>query len=320
MEKSFKWVSDTPSMVSTSAPGKLILFGEHAVVFGEPATAVAIDRRLRCRVKEGAAYTVNGIPLSEESQPYISTVIAHRWRGRPLTIETESEIPSGSGLGSSAAVSVAMTAAIGAMSGGLHEEEVAEAAFEVESEVQGRASPIDTSVCTHGHGIFVDRSRGERCLWRIRRDTRQWYVHHLDVPRMTFVIGHTGIKAATGPLVARVSRFVERSSFAREVICEIGELSSVGVEAIMRGERERLGALMNRNQKLLAILGVSSPELDRLIGAALPHSYGAKLTGAGGGGSMVALTDEVEKVCQAIERCGGRAMVAHTGARGVTLD
>jgi mevalonate kinase len=306
--------------VVASAPGKVILLGEHAVVFGQPAIAVAIDHRLQCSLTASDTYTLNGHPLNERTHAYVSLAATRFWNGGPLAIETTSEFPSGSGLGSSAAVSVAALGAIESLQGRMNPKNVARDAFEIESRVQGRASPIDTSTSAHGSGIFVNRTKGNDLIWEMAKDTRHWYIHHLDVPQLSMVVGFTGISAATGPLVAKVKRFADKSNFAREIIEEIGQLTIEGREALRRNDPVKLGSLMTRDQKLLAILGVSCPALDDLIDAALPLSYGAKLTGAGGGGSMVALTDRPDQVAEAIRSKGGYPIKVKTGVPGVRLE
>jgi len=238
-----------------------------------------------------------------------------------LALETSSEFPSGSGLGSSAAVTTATLAALQVASGKeLVQEGIANQAFLVESEVQGRASPIDTSTVTHGEGILVDRIPGPGLLWHISRDVREWYIHHCAVPKMTMVVGFTGISASTGPLVAKVKRYVDHSGFAREVVEEIGGLTVEGVRCLRSQDLVGLGALMTKDHRLLAILGVSCGALDKLVEAALPYSYGAKLTGAGGGGSMIALTDRPNDVVDAIRKKGGTPFIVHSGVPGVKKE
>jgi len=308
-------------MVIASAPGKIILLGEHAVVFGQPAVALAIDLRLRCRVAPSKAHTLNGAPLSERSHPYIFSALQQAWKGAGLSVETSSMLPSGSGMGSSAAVTVAFLATLAQASGQeLQQRTLANQAFEVESQVQGRASPIDTSASTHGEGIFVSGRGGEELLWHIQRDTREWFIHHCDVPRLSIVVGFTGINAPTGPLVAKVKRYTDHTTFARDIIEEIGQVTMEGMKCLKANDLSGLGALMTRDHKLLAILGVSHPRLDKLVQASLPYSYGAKLTGAGGGGSMIALTDHPEMVAEAIKRKGGVPFLVKTGVPGVRID
>ncbi len=307
-------------MVVTSAPGKVILLGEHAVVFGRPAIALAIGLRSRCRAQiiDDHIGSVDRIGVQHGS--YISTAIHCSWDGGPLDIEIQSQLPSGSGLGSSAAVTVATLGAIASLKGEFDEETIARQAFEVESVVQGRASPIDTSVSAHGKGIFISSERGSDLLWHISKDTRNWYIHDCEVPDMTLVVGFTGNKAPTGPLVAKVKRYVDHTRFAREIIDEIGDITLEGLQRMRSGDVEGLGRLMNRNHGLLAILGVCTPPLQKLVDAALPHSYGAKLTGAGGGGSMIALTDAPEKVAEAIKGRGGIPFIVGTGVEGVKVE
>jgi mevalonate kinase len=306
--------------VVASAPGKVILLGEHAVVFGQPAIAVAIDQRLLCSITPSDSFTLNGHPLNERTHAYVGVATSMFWKGGPLAIETTSEFPSGSGLGSSAAVSVAALGAIEAMQGQLEVKNVARNAFEIESLVQGRASPIDTSTSAHGKGIFVNNVKGDDFIWELAKDTRHWDIHHCEVPELNLVVGFTGISAATGPLVAKVKRFADKSRFAREVIEEIGQLTIEGREALRHNDPVKLGSLMTRDQKLLAILGVSCQALDDLIDASLPLSYGAKLTGAGGGGSMVALTDRPDQVAEVIRSKGGYPIKVRTGVPGVTIE
>ncbi|NLI74324.1 MAG: mevalonate kinase [Euryarchaeota archaeon] len=304
-------------MPVVSAPGKMILLGEHAVVFGKPAIAIGIDMRMTCTVVEAGQNMVNGHPLDDRYHSYLATAIKEYWVGEPLDITLESDIPSGSGLGSSAALVVSLLGAMAVMRGGIDEEAIAKAAFDVESTVQGRASPLDTSTSAHGQGVFIDSVPGDQLLWHVEKDSRQWYVHHCAVPDLTFVVGFTGIRAPTGPLVAKVKRFFDRTRFARDIIDEIGTITEDGAKCLQNRDTVSLGELMTRDHNLLTILGVSSPELQRLVDASMPYSYGAKLTGAGGGGSMIALTDNPEKVAEVISRRGGIPYVVRTDVDGV---
>jgi mevalonate kinase len=305
----------------SSAPGKIILLGEHAVVYGKPAISMAIGLRLRLSARRSDALTLNGNLLSARYHTYLSNVVHRNWAGGGLAIETDSTLPSGSGLGSSAAVTVSALHAVKQLTGGpISEEALAREAFAVESEAQGRASPIDTSTVTHGRALFIDSTPGEGLLWRFENEGREWNVHECPVPEMTFVIGYTRISAPTAPLVAKVRRYYEKSGFAREIVDEIAETTLDGREMLRRADLESLGRLMTRDHRLLTILGVSCPQLDKLVAASLPHSYGAKLTGAGGGGSMIALTDEPQKVAAAIEERGGTAFIVGTSVPGVRKE
>jgi len=304
-------------MTKCSAPGKMILFGEHAVVFGKPALALAIDLRISAEMTRSAQYSVNGHAMKKKHHSYISAALDQAWGGPPININTASMIPSGSGLGSSAAVTVSCVAAMLLEKGKLDLEDVARRAFEVENRVQGRASPTDTSTSTHGQGVLVSPEKLDGFLWRIEKGERSWNMHHCAVPTLQFVVGYTGIHAATGPLVAKVKKFVELDTDAKGNVDRIGEVVLEGVEALKRADKRKLGLLMQENHGLLNDLGVGHPALEALVNASKGLSYGAKLTGAGGGGSMIALTDEPKKLASAMRDAGGEPILIGVGCEGV---
>ncbi|MCL2147967.1 MAG: mevalonate kinase [Methanomassiliicoccaceae archaeon] len=303
---------------SASAPGKFVILGEHAVVYGKPAVAVAINRRFYIRARRNDDFRINGESTDLRFNPHIR-YIAGRNDMIPVSVHMDSKIPTGSGLGSSAALSVAFSAAMRVLCGrSMGREEIAKEAFEAECYCQGRGSPMDTSASANGGGVALNApDAGGSHLWDIDRDGVSWSVSGIDVPPMTFVIGCTGIKAATGPLVERVRKYKDGNRFASDIVEEIGQVTLEGIDALRAGDAECLGRLMTKDHKLLSILGVSSNELNKMVNASLPHAYGAKLTGAGGGGCMVALTDQPDIVCEAISSRGGFPFVVKTGVEGV---
>ncbi|MCL2712734.1 MAG: mevalonate kinase [Methanomassiliicoccaceae archaeon] len=306
--------------ISASAPGKVILLGEHAVVYGKPAVALAIDRRIKCTLSPAAETTVNGRSYDPSKHPYLDHMI--NLFSRPVRIETEGSVPPGSGLGSSAALSVSFLKALnGVMGNDIDNERLANDAFITEYTVQGRASPLDTSASTHGMGIVVNgpEDSGEH-LWDISKNESKWSVRDIRIPEMTLVVGYTGIHAATGPLVEKVRRYKDKCGFAKDVINDIGNLTIEGIGALKKNDIVRLGNLMTQDHRSLSILGVSCNELNKLVNASLEYSYGAKLTGAGGGGSMIALTDRPEKVCEAISLHGGTPFIVRTGVDGARKE
>lgn len=299
-----------------SAPGKVILFGEHAVVFGEPAIAAALNLRTGVLAEDSASNMLNGIPLHGESNPYPYFALKLTESG-PMNLTVSSDIPPGAGLGSSAALTVATVASLRPDYG---PERVASTSFEVELLAQGRASPIDTSTSTHGGAVYVDRKEGSNVLWTIKKGDVTWHIHHAEVPHLDIVIGFTGKGAATGPLVENVRRLHSRFETAREAVAEIGAVTVEARKRMRDGDIVGIGELMDRNQQLLSILGVSTDEIARLIDAVRPYSYGAKLTGAGGGGSVISLTDRPEKVAEAIRKKGFIPYTCTIGGEGLRRD
>lgn len=310
-------------MAVASVPGKIILLGEHGVIYGQPCLSAAIDLRVGVEMRPGDVHEVNGRPLDGYRHTYIKHAIETLWEGPPLQTTTFSNIPSASGLGSSAAITTASVACILSLSDAFSPESVARRSFEVEYEVQGGGSPNDTSACTHGGAILLARKKRHGFLWKISRDGRTWYVHKIDIPAMTdvhIVVGMTGIKSKTPRQVKKVRRFVTHSGFGRELTERIGELVIEGIDALQHRDYVALGQAMNEAQKNLHTLGASSDALEKLIAAARrAGAYGAKLTGAGGGGSIIALTDEPERVAIAIEKAGGRALVTSVSSDGVKM-
>jgi mevalonate kinase len=157
-------------MVVVSAPGKIILLGEHAVVFGKPAIALSIGLRSRCIVEPSSRFTINGHPLSMQSGQYVATAVQEHWRGGPLSFEIDSDLPSGSGLGSSAAVTVAALGAMQMLSGRCEEKDIAQQAFDVESR-SGEGLPHRYSTSVHGRGIFLSYKKGPDLLWEVATGT-----------------------------------------------------------------------------------------------------------------------------------------------------
>ncbi|MBE6521898.1 MAG: mevalonate kinase [Thermoplasmata archaeon] len=304
---------------TASAPGKFVVLGEHSVVYGKPAVVLATDRRITCSVRRSKKNSLNGEYLDLSKQPHFNYLT--RNLNHCLDFLTVSEIPSGSGLGSSASLSAALALAIHSERGeSLTELALVEEAYGAELFAQGNGSPMDASACVHGGGIAINTKDDSKELWTISRNDRTWKVTDIKVPKLSFVIGNTGVKAPTGPQVAKVRRFFDKNSFASDIIDEMGDTTLEGYDALKRGDVEELGRLMTNDHKLLSILGVSCKELNKLVNASLPYSYGAKLTGSGGGGCMVALTDEPEKVAEAIRSRGGTPYIMNSGSEGVRME
>ncbi|MFP4591667.1 MAG: mevalonate kinase [Halobacteriales archaeon] len=297
-------------MATSSAPGKVYLFGEHAVVYGEPAIPCAVDLRARVEARrrddgrvrvDAADLSVHGLTveysgtmearpevdvpehLVEAAMGYVDGAIRHGRalagvEDRGLELSISSEIPLGAGLGSSAAVTVAAIDAVAREFGADPDPAtVADLAYRTEAEVQdGRASRADTFCSAMGGAV------------RVEGDDRRT----IEAPSLPFTIGYDGGAGETGELVEGVRRLRERYDFATETVSTIGLLTRAGEGALAEGDVDEIGRLMDFNHGLLEALGVSSRTLDDMVWAARDAgAAGAKLTGAGGGGCIVALSD-----------------------------
>jgi len=299
-------------MVTASAPGKVYLFGEHAVVYGEPAVPCAIGLRADVTVTErdsGLRVTAGDLTLDgftveydgeasdrpdvdvadslvDAGMSYVNEAVeqakdAAGVEDVGLEIAIESEIPLGAGLGSSAAVVVAaIDAATRELGVELSDTEIADRAYQVEYAVQdGQASRADTFCSTMGGAVRIE---GEDC-------------RPIEAPDLPFVIGYDGGTGDTGALVAEVRERKETYGFAADTVAAIGDLVREGESALAVGDLGEVGRLMNFNHGLLSALGVSSRSLDAMVWAARDAgALGAKLTGAGGGGCIVALDHTAE--------------------------
>jgi len=226
----------------------------------------------------------------------------------PVSIRIDSEIPIAAGIGSSAALTVALLRALSIEFGvEMDLSLIAATAHRIERLAQGAASPTDTFVSTMG-GIVVMPER-----------------RHLPPPGCKIVIGDTGagteeaLPEKTGEMVSRVAELKETYPDAVDpVINAIGRLARSGVRLIEEDDCRGIGQLMNINHGLLKALGVGTTMLSRLVHAARDAgAFGAKITGAGGGGCMIALADDAREVARGIERAGGKAMVVKIAREGV---
>ncbi|WP_128905793.1 mevalonate kinase [Halorubrum amylolyticum] len=342
-------------MTVCEAPGKVYLFGEHAVVYGEPAVPAAIERRATVTAEprsddhvrvEAEDLSLDGFtveyagdagdrpdvdvptPLVEAAMGYVDAAVeqARDAADAPdagFDITVESDIPLGAGLGSSAAVVVAgIDAATRAIGEPLDRRELADRAYRAEFEVQdGQASRADTFCSTMGGAVRVE---GDDC-------------EPIEAPNLPFVVGFDGGAGDTGELVAGVDELREEYGFAADTVESIGELVRTG-EGLLEGAvpegtpsadaepspelLAELGELMDFNHGLLAALGVSARSLDAMVWAARDAgAHGAKLTGAGGGGCIVALdaSDATETALSFTQGCEDafRAELATEGVRVV---
>jgi len=296
------------------APGKVILLGEHAVVYGHPALAGALADGVTVEVERGdgalrvpewgvAARAGDGTPLGEALR-----AILERLGLGALAIDLVARfgLPTRAGLGSSAALAVATVRAIAAAEGrALDEPAVLEAAMAAETVFHGRPSGIDAAVAARGGFGLYTRAAGLVPLGA-----------RVPVP---LVVGHTGRARDTKGRVGRVAELtVERAEETRARFAAIEALVERAARAIADGDLGTLGAAMDENQRHLEALEVSCAEIERLCALAREAgAVGAKLTGGGGGGCVLALAPGREgAVRDAWERAGFASFVTRVGASG----
>lgn len=284
--------------VTASAPGKAILFGEHSVVYGKPAIALAVNKKAQVQLepKEGddVRVEINPLNLRATLDPHTGTIetdnspkqgilryILASLQELNLTegvdVNIDLELPIGSGLGSSAAITVATIAALATyMQIDLGKEEIAKLAHQTELKVQGAASPLDTLMAAKGGIRYLAKNAEENRRIKLSSD-------------LPLLVAHIPRKTNTGILAKEVR--LRRDSFP-EIINPIFEVMEQVTEQaykiLHKDEVSSLGDLMNINQGLLDALGVNTRKLSDLIYTAREAgAKGSKITGAGGGGSIL---------------------------------
>jgi mevalonate kinase len=337
-------------IVIASAPAKAILLGEHAVNREHPALAAALGLRASCalRTRDGGGYSFGAGERRESGdlddvRRFRADVDAARRSGAleriaeiaardffaparyvlaellerapakfgGLDAEWESPIPVGAGLGSGAAASAAFAVAAGELLGApVERREAAELAWHGD-------------VIAHG-GVASGLDSGTSALGGVVRYTLADGPAQVPSPApLPLVVADTGVVANTAAVNTRVREGLAARPWRAHLFTEIGLLAEAATKAVAAADLERLGRLMNLNQLVLERLGVSCPELDALVEAALEAgALGAKLSGSGGGGIAVMLVapETAEAVAAATERAGGRSYVLAAGVEGAQVE
>ena len=282
---------------SASAPGKVILFGEHFVVYGTKAILCSIDRRIKVtsqlidekkiKIKSELGNIEANVDSSsndsnEQMKPfvYLATKTLKKFnKNCGIEIKIESEIPSGIGLGSSSASCVAAAASITGLFKKLPREDILKLSIEAERTIFKNTSGADCSVCTFGGLAEYDIKNGFKKIN---------FGSEFDL-----VIANSKQSHNTSEVVEKVKNFKENNTELFESLYkQESELIHDALLSLGKNDLSKVGLLMSKNQLLLEQIGVSTDKLDILVNEAKKTSFGAKITGAGGGGCIIALVDK----------------------------
>jgi mevalonate kinase len=295
-------------IIQSSAPGKIILFGEHGSSRGNPAIIFAINRRLTATLestetKHPEIYlTSEELGIHQKKHPCEELELISRTielflektnkEKKSFNLTFTSKIPAG--CGSSAAAIVATLGALNSFyQTNLSLENLFDIGYEANYSVKGYGSGLDIAASLHGGIIFFEQGAK---------------VKKLPFKSLNFIIGNTRKKVKSGPIVQMVKELEKQKPEETSwIFTRMKQIVQVAASAIRLRKKRKIGSLMNENQQLLKRLGVSSPILDTLIEAARnAGAYGAKLSGAGKGDNMIAIVDRktISPVMQALDENG----------------
>lgn len=321
--------------VTVSAPGKLMLFGEHAVVYGKPCIVTSVNQRLSLRVQKNdePVFLLNAPDVDIKNY---SKLMTHLGEGEipkgakfveiatrnffekysevipaeaGIQLETIAQFKSTFGFGSSSASAVCTIKALSELFEiKLTEKQIFDLANKTVLDIQGLGSGFDLAAAIYG-GILYFVTGGKT-------------IQPLVISHLPLIVGYTGVKADTATIIKEVkARFEEKPQELNKIYEGIGIIVKKAKTAFAKKDFKQLGELMNANQKYLEELGVSTNKLSSMINAARnAGAHGAKLSGAGGGDCMIALAPEskITAVKKAIENAGGKILEVKVNTEGLT--
>lgn len=322
--------------VSVSAPGKLMLFGEHAAIYGRPCIVTAVGQRMKTTVELtqnlifqleapdvqitnyqkpmrnlGKGDMPKGVKFVERAvYNFYNNYLRYTKKGG-LRINTSSEFSSQFGFGSSSAVTVCVIKALSKLSGkNLSKKEIFDLSYKTVLDVQGKGSGFDIAAATYG-GVIYFLTAGKK-------------ITLLPVKHLPIIVGYTGIKFDTVRLINQVAKRRQKyPALIDNIYSSIGKLVEQAKIAILKEDLITLGELMNMNEGYLAALGVEGQKLaDMIYAAREAGAWGAKLSGAGLGDCMIAIAppSKIKSVKEAITESGGQIIEVETNPEGVGVE
>jgi len=318
--------------ITVSAPGKLMLLGEHAVVYNRPCLVTAVDQRMMATLElldsldfELEAEDVKvigykkrlyelGVGDIPKGAKFVEIALKNISEKYPLKsgikITTKSEFSSQFGFGSSSASTVCVVKAMSeTLNLNLSNKEIFDFSFKTVLDIQGKGSGFDVAAAVYGGTLYFV--------------TGGKIIEPLNIKSLPLIVGYSGIKADTVTLINKVKEsFVGRENRLEEIYNAMTMLVDEAKTAFLDEDLAKVGELMNKDQVLLKELGVSIDKLDKMIDVSIRvGAYGAKLSGAGGGDCMIALSPENRKqaVIDGINSVG-EIINVRTNAEGVRVE
>lgn len=323
--------------VTVSAPGKLVLFGEHAVVYGKPCIVTAVGQRMKATVEliDQPVFQLNApdVQISNYQKPInqlgkgdipkgakfvemaVNNFVTHT-RGplaklKGVKITTKSEFSSQFGFGSSSASTVCVIKALSELFGEkLPNKQIFDLSFKTVLDIQGKGSGVDVAAAIFG-GTLYFVAAGE-------------VIKSINIKHLPIIVGYSGIKFDTVKLLDQVAEKAKKyPNLINNVYEQIGILVNQARKSLLKSDWQTLGELMNFNEGLLAALGVEGKKLaDMIYMARDAGAYGAKLSGAGMGDCMICLAppSRVKAVKNAIIKAGGQIINVKINAEGVRVE
>lgn len=326
--------------ITVSAPGKLMLFGEHAVIYGRPCIVTAVGQRMRATVEltdeptfqlEAPDVKVTdykkaieevGIGEIPKGAKFVEVAVKNFLDKYPfgggVKVETDSEFSSAFGFGSSSASTVCVVKALAELTGAkLDKKAIFELAYKTVLDIQGKGSGFDVAAAIFGGTLYYI--------------TPGKVIEPLNIDSLPLIVGYSGLKFDTVTLVNQVSKLSEKypkvieNVYSQiEKLVEQAKITLVNEQSSSTNKDwQTLGELMNFNEGLLSVLGVEGKKLaDMIYGARDAGAYGAKLSGSGIGDCMIALSPEEKKkaVEKAITEAEGKVIDVETNVEGVKVE